>query len=194
MRLFVALVPPPAAVDELAGALADLPATAPALRWVRPEQWHLTLAFLGEVDDARRDELVRRLARVAGRHPPPTLSLAGGGRFGTRVLWTRVVGDRAGLRRLVDSVRAAARRSGLPTDPRTYRPHLTLARGAGPAVSLAPLLPYLEAFAGTGWAAHELYLVRSHLGAGPGGTARHETVASWTLTGRRGAQASPRSR
>jgi 2'-5' RNA ligase len=183
MRLFVALVPPAEALAELADAVAALPET-PRLRWTRPEQWHVTLAFLAEVDDRTREALVPRLERVARRHPAPTLALAGGGRFGGQVLWTRVDGDSAALRRLADSVRAAARRCGLPTDPRPYRPHLTLGRAGRPAPDLAPLATALNGFAGGAWSASDLHLVRSVLGAGPGGTARHETVASWPLTGR----------
>jgi len=184
MRLFVALVPPAEALAELAAAIHELPAQ-PRLRWTRPEQWHLTLAFLAEVDDRTRGQLVARLGRVAQRHPPPELSLAGGGRFGAHVLWTRVEGDRAALRRLVDAVRAAVRRSGLPTEERPYRPHLTLARAGTPAPDLAPLVASLQGFAGSTWPATELHLVRSRLGAGPDGTARHEKVATWELTGRR---------
>jgi len=177
VRLFVALVPPPAAVAELVAATRDLPVSG--LRPVRPQQWHLTLAFLGEVDDATRAELVVRLGRVARRHPPPELALSGGGRFAEHVLWAGVQGDRTGLRRLCDSVRAAARRCGIATDQRPYRPHLTIARGAG--ADLRPLTQHLHGFTGSTWAARELHLVRSRLGAGPGGTSRHEVVSSWPL-------------
>lgn len=182
MRMFVALVPPADALAELAAAVEPLRA-APGLRWTRPEQWHVTLAFLAEVDDRARDALLPRLERVARRHAAPTLALAGGGRFGRQVLWTRVDGDRPALRRLADAVRAAARRCGLPTDARPYRPHLTLARAGGH--DLAPSAAALEAFAGSPWRASDLHLVRSVLGAGPGGTARHEPLAVWPLAGDR---------
>jgi len=183
MRLFVALVPPADALAELAAAVDALRST-PGLRWTRPEQWHVTLAFLAEVDDRAREALTPRLERVAHRHAPPTLALAGGGRFGRQVLWTRVDGDRAALRRLADAVRAAARRCGLPVDARPYRPHLTLARARGPATDLAPLAAALDGFAGRPWSASDLHLVRSVLGAGPGRTAHHEPVASWPFSGR----------
>lgn len=181
MRLFVALVPSAHALAELDAAVGER--AADGVRWGRPDQWHLTLAFLGEVDDRARTGLCERLARAAARHPPPTLALAGGGHFGGRVLWAGVDGDKAGLRRLAESVRAAARRCGLPVEQRPYRPHLTLAR-ARPGADLAPLAARLAGFAGAPWTAEELHLVRSRLGAGPDGTARHETVATWRLTGR----------
>ena len=116
MRLFTALLLPPPALAELAaevGRLRELPG-ADRLRWIRPEGWHLTLAFLGEVDDALLPELRERLARAARRHPALRLRLAGGGRFGDRVLWTGVAGDREELRRLAASVSAGGRRTGGP--------------------------------------------------------------------------------
>ena len=183
MRLFVALWPPPDAVSELLATVDDVRKDAPGLRWTRPEQWHLTLAFLGEVPDDRRPELDERLARAASRHPPLTLRFAGGGRFGTRVLFTRVDGDREPLTRLAASVSAAARRSRIPVDDRPYRPHLTLARGRD-GEDLRPLAARLESFAGATWTAARLDLVESRLGKGPDRTARYVSVASWPLAGR----------
>ena len=91
--------------------------------------------------------LTERLARAARRHPPFELALGGGGRFGDRVLWTRV--DPAnGPRALAASVGAAARRCGIPVDDRPYRPHLTLARGR-PGADLRPAVEALRGFSGT---------------------------------------------
>ena len=183
MRLFVALTPPPSAVAEVLDATAGVRTAHPELRWTPPEQWHLTLAFLGEVDDRARDDLAARLGRAASRHPPLTLSFAGAGRFGDRVLWSRVRGDVEALRRLAASVQAAARRAKLSVEDRPYHPHLTLARSREPA-DLRPLVEALSGISGRDWVAAELHLVRSHLGKGPGGSARYETLTSWPLTGR----------
>ncbi|MGH3783890.1 MAG: 2'-5' RNA ligase family protein [Pseudonocardiaceae bacterium] len=49
MRLFVALTPPDEVVEALRVCTHELRECAPELRWTRPEQWHVTLAFLGEV-------------------------------------------------------------------------------------------------------------------------------------------------
>jgi 2'-5' RNA ligase len=183
VRLFVAVTPAREAIDELWSAAAELRSTRPELRWTRPEQWHLTLAFLGEVGDPARIEVMERLGRAAARHPPLALALSGAGRFGDRVLWTRVTGDVAPLRRLADSVRAAVRRAQLPVEDRPYRPHLTLAR-ARDGADLRPAVDALAGFTGATWTAAELHLKRSHLGAGPDRGSRHEVVASWPLTGR----------
>ena len=85
-----------------------------------------------------------------------------------------------GLHRLADSVTAAARRTGIAVDDRPYRPHLTLARGREGA-DLRPAVAALSGFAGSPWTADALHLVRSRLGAGPGGTAAHEIVEMWPL-------------
>jgi 2'-5' RNA ligase len=182
VRSFVALMPPAAALAELADAVAPLRAAHPQPSWTRPEQWHLTLAFLGEVDEAVLPDLTARLDRAARRHPPMRLALAGGGRFGDRVLWVRVVTEGDAVRRLAASIGAAARRCGIPVDDRPYRAHLTLARARGGA-DLRPAVAALAGFTGTPWTADVLHLVRSRLGAGPGGTAAHEAVASWPLGG-----------
>ena len=182
MRLFVALTPPGEVVEELRASTAALHTLAPGLRWTRPEHWHVTLAFLGEVSDDVVAELTRRLDRVAARYPQLSLSLGGGGRFGQQVLWTRVHGDRDGLRRLAGSVQAAARRCRLSVAQRPYRPHLTLAR-AGAATDLRPLVERLTSWQGQPWVATRLDLVRSRLGAGPDGSALHEAIAGWPFNG-----------
>jgi 2'-5' RNA ligase len=183
VRVFVALTPPPDAVTELWTASEALRTEQPELRWGLPNQWHLTLAFLGEVADVATAGLSERLGCVAARHPPLVLSLGGAGRFGNRILWIRVRGDTDRLRRLAASVRASARRTRLSVEERPYRPHLTLAR-ARDGADLRRAVAAMAGFEGRAWTVDELHLVCSHLGAGPGGTARHETHASWPLRGR----------
>jgi 2'-5' RNA ligase len=204
VRAFVALIPPPAALAELGAAVEPLRAAHPDLRWTAAAQWHLTLAFLGEVDERVLPDLTERLARAARRHEPMRLAFGAAGRFGNRVLWIRVgavpAGHRPderespvpigrvprsdrradGLHRLATSVTAAARRSGIAVDDRPYRPHLTLAR-ARDGADFRPLVTALAGFAGSPWSAEALHLVRSRLGAGPGGTAVHEIVGTWPL-------------
>jgi 2'-5' RNA ligase len=180
VRLFVALWPPENVVRELADALAAIQPPGSSVRWTRVEQWHLTLVFLGEVGEDRLPELTDRLGRAARRHPALSLHFAGAGRFGDRVLWTRVEGDREPLRQLAASASAAARRTGLDVDDRPYRPHLTLARNLRGA-DLRPLVAALAPYTGSTWIADRMHLVRSRLGQGPGRTSRYETVTEWPL-------------
>jgi RNA 2',3'-cyclic 3'-phosphodiesterase len=178
LRLFVAVTPPPAVLDELRRAVEPMRSAHAGLRWARPETWHVTLAFLGEVAEDRLEDLTTRLARAAARHPRPTLTLGPAGRFGGRVLWVRVGGDRERLRRLAGSVSAAARRAGIEQEERKFHAHLTLARSRSrDHVDLRPLVAALAGYSGTPWPAEEVQLIRSHLGA----EARYSQVASWPL-------------
>jgi RNA 2',3'-cyclic 3'-phosphodiesterase len=195
MRLFVAVAIPDEVAGELEGAVAPLRAAWPDLRWTRPEAWHLTLAFLGEVNETVVPQLTPRLERAAARHPSISLALGGAGAFPgaarARVLWTGVHGERRALGALAQSVAAAARRAKAPPaeEGRRFQPHLTLARCRAP-VDARDLVAGLSGYAGSPWTAQEIYLIRSHLPGRHDGMAadpdqqrqpRHETLASWPL-------------
>jgi RNA 2',3'-cyclic 3'-phosphodiesterase len=183
MRLFIAVVPPETAIDELEAAAAPLRPDWPQLRWTSHPAWHVTLAFLGEVDDLTASRLPPRLNRAAGRHSVIGLAFAGAGAFPSgaraRVVWTGLQGDRRALAGLTASVAAAARRAGAPPpdEARPFRPHLTLARCRMPT-DVRPLITSLNGFAGTPWAAERIHLIAS-LPGGP--RPSYETVASWAL-------------
>ncbi len=134
MRLFAAVLPPPERLDEL-GQVVDrlqrLPG-AGGVRWTSRPGWHLTLAFMGEVEEAVVPELRVRLGRAASRTAPFSLRLHGGGHFGRRALWAGVAGDLDALRLLAERSDAAARRTGIAMEEhRRYRAHLTVGRGTG---------------------------------------------------------------
>jgi RNA 2',3'-cyclic 3'-phosphodiesterase len=185
LRLFVAVVPPLAVLEELEAAVAPLRPGWPALRWTGTSAWHLTLAFLGEVDEDTAAALGPRMERAASRHPALPVSFAGSGAFPgparARVLWTGVRGDRRALEALARSVAAGARRAGAPPpdEGRRFRPHLTLARCREPA-DVSVLVAQLSGYAGQPWTAQEIRLIRSSPGE-PGAGPRYETVGSWPL-------------
>lgn len=81
MRLFVAVLPPSevlAELDAVVAPLRDLPG-AERLRWTAPQGRHLTLAFLGAVDEERLPALEDGLAQAVLGHPVHRLRLAGAG-------------------------------------------------------------------------------------------------------------------
>jgi RNA 2',3'-cyclic 3'-phosphodiesterase len=183
MRLFVAVMPPQLVLAELTAAVAPLKEDRPDLRWTSEQAWHLTLAFLGEVDEAVLPDLTARLARAAGRHPVQQVAFRGAGAFPrparAQVLWVGLSGDEAALGGLAASVAAASRRAGAPPpdEGRRFRPHVTLARCRGPA-DVRPLVDALAGFAGSAWTAREIRLVRSDLGQGP---PKYTELGSWPL-------------
>jgi RNA 2',3'-cyclic 3'-phosphodiesterase len=182
VRLFVAVVPPPAVLDELDATVAPLRPAWPALRWTGRPAWHLTLAFLGEVSEDTAAALWPRLGRAAHRHPSLSLSFACGGAFPAparaRVFWTGIRGDHRALEALARSVAAGARRAGAPPpdEGRRFRPHLTLARCREPA-DISGLVEALAGYAGASWTAAEIHLIHSFPGPAP----RYETAGTWPL-------------
>lgn len=182
MRCFVAVVPPPAARDDLDAFLEPRRADAP-LRWSEPTQLHVTLAFLERVECHRLDELVERLERTASRRRPFETRIAGGGAFPNvalaRVLWTGLELDddeKLELRRMSEGARAAANRSGVVVDGRRFTPHLTVARTSR-GTELSSWVRLLDAYRGPAWQVDGFSLVASHLGEGPAGRPRHEELA-----------------
>jgi 2'-5' RNA ligase len=183
MRVFVAALLPDAARDGLDSIIAPIRSSAPDLTWERPERWHITLTFLGDVDIQLVEALRPRLARAASRTAPLELVLQGLGRFGDRVLYAKVAGDRSQLRRLADRTTAAARRSGGDVDEGRFRPHVTIARSHR-GVALRPLIEDPLAEAGRelrveGWRLDEFCLVQSILS----GSRRYEVLDRFALTG-----------
>ncbi|MFJ4119913.1 RNA 2',3'-cyclic phosphodiesterase [[Kitasatospora] papulosa] len=184
-RLFVAVLPPGPAADELAGAVAPLHRLPGAmdLRWTAREGWHYTLAFLGNVDEELLPALYTRLERAAHRTEPFPLRIRGGGRFDGRVLWAGAEGGLGTLRLLAERAAAAARKSGIPMEEHhRHTPHLTLARSRAQA-DLAPYTAALEGFDGTPWEVGEIGLVRSDLPVDgvPGEQPRYRVVRAWPL-------------
>jgi RNA 2',3'-cyclic 3'-phosphodiesterase len=124
--------------QELWDALAPLRQRREKLpvKWVRPENIHLSLKFLGEVEETRAPELRTALQRVAsGRagSSPLTLQISGFGVFPAyhrpHVLWAGVTPE-PGLELLQHGVEQAFEPLGFPTEARAFRPHVTVARAA----------------------------------------------------------------
>ena len=186
MRLFAALVPPAEAVEHLDEFLEVRRAAAP-YRWASAEQFHVTLAFLADVEERRLDDLVERLARAAAKRTAFGTAIAGGGAFPNagraRVLWAGLDLDEHGrteIDRLATGCRAAANRAGVPVDGQRFRPHVTLAR-LGVPTEVSSWVRLLDAYAGPRWPADRITLVASHLGEGPRGRPRYVHVQEFTL-------------
>jgi RNA 2',3'-cyclic 3'-phosphodiesterase len=183
-RLFVALPVPPDVRRGLARVQERLRGAADDLRFTRPEGWHVTLAFLGDVAGERIDEVGRVVDEVVAGHGPIPLTLAHPGRFGTKVLWVAVEDAPAGtVAALGERLQVAIAAAGLPVQEQPVRPHLTLARGGrGRPVRDRYLDDLGEELAAVtspdSWVADEVQVWRSELGRGP---ARYHVVSRTSL-------------
>lgn len=125
-RLFIAIDLPTSLREQLAALCEPVRGFA----WTRPEQLHLTLRFLGDVELAARDSLEAALARV--NVEPFVLPVAGMGSFPprgpARVVWVGVGRGHPRLHQLRQQIDDGVLGTGLNPDLRHFQPHLTLAR------------------------------------------------------------------
>jgi RNA 2',3'-cyclic 3'-phosphodiesterase len=136
MRLFTAVTLGSGVEAKTAAGLERLRPLAPRARWVKPEGFHLTLVFLGEVGESQLPAIGDALTPVSRHHTPFTLTIQGGGCFGAprhpHVLWAGVQGDTAALEALQAEVASVLVPLGFPREKRMYKAHLTLARSKDP--------------------------------------------------------------
>jgi RNA 2',3'-cyclic 3'-phosphodiesterase len=128
MRLFVALALP----ETVRWQLRLLCGGLPGARWVAPENFHVTLRFIGDADGAEFHDIDASLAGV--RAPRFTMSLAGVGHYGSgsklRSIWAGVDKQPA-LIHLRDKIESAVVRAGMEPLGQKFQPHVTLARSKG---------------------------------------------------------------
>lgn len=135
MRVFIAVELDLEIKDAVQALVRDLRATRAAVRWVAPAGMHLTLKFLGPIDDGQALRVRDVLAQVAARHRPFPLKLEGTGAFpgerNARVLWIGL-GPAPDLAALQEDLDEALAQEGFEREKRDFTPHLTLGRVKGP--------------------------------------------------------------
>ena len=143
MRLFIALDIPAEVRSRLTEYMERTRALAPDARWARVEGLHVTLKFIGHVDDAAVGKIKAALASI--KSAPFEVRFAGVGFFpnpnAARVFWAGVDGG-DNLPRLASTIDAALEKLGFLRETKPYHPHLTLARTS--ARSLRGLKPLLD--------------------------------------------------
>jgi len=139
-------------------------------RWIDPENYHLTLRFIGDVDMVEAEAAAEALARV--HRPPLTIRFAGIGPLGTRKQHAVValVGEDKPLMELQAEQERVLRRTGLAPEARRYTPHVTLARlRGGHPRDIAEYLSVRGGYLAETFTADRfvLYSSRNSVGGGP---------------------------
>ena len=185
MRLFLAIDPGDGIRRQLAGTVETIRASTSGIRWVREGKMHVTLSFLGEIDEARVPEICAIAGDVAKRHEPFSVLVQTAGVFPDwrrlRVVWFGLK-DGGQLAQLVESLREVRNVLGLPPD-RPFRAHLTLGRSTGPlsAEQKQSLSKALAPFKGSyPFEVSRVVLMRSSLS--PAGS-EYSEIASFPLGG-----------
>ena len=131
VRLFIAISFPPSLRQAIASATAPMRRAASTVAWVSEERLHLTLKFLGEVDEDRVQPLADALRGVGRGHRRLSLRVGGLGAFPTlrqpRVIWMGVERE-SRLELLRHDIEAACDGLGYQVEGRAFRPHVTLGR------------------------------------------------------------------
>jgi len=133
LRSFVAVEIPAEIQSALARSTAPLQEALPKplIRWVAPQNVHLTLKFLGDVSPVNLEQLSEALKAEAAAHETFSMSVGGLGAFPTphraRVVWIGLDAP-AALMALLRGVEAVAARLGYASESRPFSPHLTIGR------------------------------------------------------------------
>ena len=187
-RLFLAVAIPEEVKARIEDAQAELRRAVPdaSARWTRRAQFHLTLKFLGDVEGARVEALIKAMRGACRGFTPLRLRAEGVGCFPDprqpRVLWTGVRDAAEQLPRLHAAVNLASRDFTAEAKEERFAGHVTLARLKGikraEAEALARVAAGLRERRFGQWAAGQIELLRSELA--PQG-ARHTLLAAIAL-------------
>lgn len=171
LRVFCAIELPPSVRSQAARYIVGLREAMPEVRasWDKEEKLHLTLKFLGELEEDRVQALADAMGRAASGTSSFELTLSGTGAFPPRglprVLWLGVADRQGGLAKLHQHLEDECARSGFAPEQKRFHPHLTIARLRRPegARRLADLHKSM-AFETEAFHVSELVLMRSELG------------------------------
>jgi 2'-5' RNA ligase len=167
VRLFVALQIPATVRENLANLMKQLHPLAPQARWVRSENLHVTLKFIGEVSAEKLTSIRTALASV--RSPRAvTIDFRGLGFFPNekhpRIFWAGMESS-PNLKTLAADIERATEKLGIPPEQRPFSPHLTLARFEPPRLpeKLSASIRENAALEFGSLAAKEFHLIESQL-------------------------------
>lgn len=132
MRLFIAVDLSSEVTAHARKVIERLQATEARARWVDVRQMHLTLSFLGDVDEIEMAAICKVLDAVGDECEPFDLEIGGVGAFpnsdNARTLWLGILRGEAELSELHERLDGRLRDLGYPGEERRYKPHLTLGR------------------------------------------------------------------
>jgi len=130
MRLFIAVDISDEARSAAAAHISELRSGYPRVKasWVRPENLHMTVKFLGETPEKKIHAIKQALVSAAAAIRPFEIQLSDPGSFGKRVLFINTADEGGGLNAVHANVEAGLDPLGFEHENRAFRPHITIAR------------------------------------------------------------------
>ncbi len=170
IRSFLAFELPPdikTIITEVSRTGKDLP---PGLRWVKLDNIHLTVIFLGNVPEQRIEPIGETVKKLCTGTERFSISIGNLGFFGSRrhprVLWLGLHGDIHRMGRFRDILQKSLKPFGIKTEKRPFKPHLTLGRfkkDARPGPHLDNMISKYADLEGPACPMRELVLFKSNL-------------------------------
>ncbi|WP_054956585.1 RNA 2',3'-cyclic phosphodiesterase [Paenibacillus dakarensis] len=169
MRLFIAVPLPQVVSEHIQRWSQEIGKQMLFRKWVHPQDYHITVQFLGDVKSKNVDSILSSLQAAVVKQQTIELSLQGAGVFGLssapRVLWAGIAGETEKLGKLQQAVTTAMLPLGFKPEDRPYRPHITVARkykGGSIAAELINTGPEPVS-----WTTDKLVLFRTHMHSSP---------------------------
>jgi 2'-5' RNA ligase len=132
IRTFICIELPDDLTKKIGDIQAQLKHHSAGISWVRPQNIHLTLKFLGDVEEPRLSDIATAMEEMAAQHSPFTLFPEGQGVFphtkGPRVFWLGIREDTGTLAQLQQAVEDRLEAIGFAKEKRAFTPHLTIGR------------------------------------------------------------------
>lgn len=152
MRTFIAINLNQELKETLSQLIEELKRLDPArksVRWVNQQAMHLTLKFLGEIDESKAEEIKKVLEQISNKSRTFTMRISGTGYFPPdkrkpRVLWLGIEEEES-LKDLQSRLEEEMENLGFPKENREFHPHLTLGRVKIPS-NLREIMLHLEQF------------------------------------------------
>ena len=138
IRTFIAAELPPEVINHLVAAGREMESKGLRTRWMSSEKLHLTLKFMGDIDEMIVPQLVFELGSLLTAGEPIQLNLNHLGAFpnrsAARVIWAGVKDQTGRLAELAAGIDRFCALHGIPPDKRPFRGHITLARLKNPTM------------------------------------------------------------
>lgn len=147
MRAFIAIEIDSMVKKKIISMIHHFKKVSSRVKWVKPEALHLTLKFLGNIDEIEADKLKNIMDKISNEHPCFDLSCSGIGTFplksrNPKVIWVGIENN-SFVKGVYEDIEKEAERIGFSREKRNFHPHLTLGR-VKKKPEIQKLLPELE--------------------------------------------------
>ncbi len=132
IRSFLAIEIPEDILRKIEKVQKDLKSSNADIKWVDPENIHITLKFFGNIEDSKIEPIIKTADKIIESYSPFSIKVRGVGSFPNlktpRVIWIGVIDERGILSKFQDQLEKAFERLGFEAEKRPFHPHLTLGR------------------------------------------------------------------